>query len=115
MIRLTKRAADQVNAAADESSMTHLALRVAAKRNDDGSFEYGMGFDEVHSDDTRIESEGVRVVVSKESKPLLEGAVVDFVELEEGKPQFIFLNPRDPNYVPPVEGDIADVPAKNRD
>lgn len=115
MIRLTQRAGKHVNAVAIESGMADLALRVAVKKNADGNFEYGVGFDEVHDGDTRIESEGVQVVVSEESRPLLEGTVVDFVEIEDGKPHFIFLNPCDPNYVPPVEGDIADIPPKNRD
>ena len=29
--------------------------------------------------------------------------MVDFVELEPGKPQFIFMNPNDVNYKPPAE------------
>ena len=34
---------------------------------------------------------------------MLRGATLDFVELEPGDFQFIFLNPNDPNYVPPVK------------
>ena len=33
--------------------------------------------------------------------PLLDAATLDYVELEPGEPQFIFLNPKDPTYVPP--------------
>ena len=32
---------------------------------------------------------------------LEDGMIIDFVELEPGKQEFIFLNPNDPAYVPP--------------
>lgn len=110
MIKLTKRAAEQVRASAEQGDMQDMALRVAARRNQDGTFEYGIGFDAVQDGDEKIDCEGFVVVVAKESKPLLEGAVVDFVEIEPGQPHFIFMNPKDPNYVPPADHDIADVP-----
>jgi iron-sulfur cluster assembly protein len=110
MIKLTKRAAEQVRTSASEGGMEDLALRIAAKKNDDGTFEYGLGFDAVQDSDRKVESEGISIVVSEDSGQLLEGAVVDFVELEPGQAHFIFLNPQDPNYVPPSEADLADVP-----
>ncbi len=110
MIRLTKRAADQVRAAASQGGMENLAFRVAAKKAEDGTFEYGIGFDEVRDADRKIDSEGIVIVVSRESGDLLEGALIDFVEIEPGQPHFIFLNPQDPNYVPPTDVDIADIP-----
>jgi iron-sulfur cluster assembly protein len=33
--------------------------------------------------------------------PLLDETVLDYVELEQGDFQFIFLNPKDPSYKPP--------------
>jgi iron-sulfur cluster assembly protein len=112
MIKLTKRAADQVRASAEQGDMQDMALRIAARRNDDGTFEYGIGFDAVQDSDEKLDCEGLVVVVAQESKPLLEGAVVDFVEIEPGQPHFIFMNPKDPNYVPPSDLDLADVPPK---
>ena len=52
-------------------------------------------------DDVLIHTEGVDIVFKPVYKELLEGAIMDFVEIEEGNPSFIFINPNDPNYVPP--------------
>lgn len=115
MITVTKRAADQIKASGDETQEAGLLLRLAAKKNDDGSFEYGLGMDEEREEDQLIESEGVQIVVAKESQDLLKGCVLDYVELEEGKPQFIFMNPNDPNYIPPTDADLTEIPVKHGD
>ncbi|MEE8387089.1 MAG: iron-sulfur cluster assembly accessory protein [Acidiferrobacterales bacterium] len=115
MITVTVKAADKIKASAEESTKSGLWLRLAAKKNDDGSIEYGLGMDEQRDEDVKIETEGVQIIVAKESQELLSGCVLDYVEIEEGKPQFIFLNPNDPNYIPPTEGDIAQIPAKHGD
>ncbi|MFW2373538.1 MAG: HesB/IscA family protein [Gammaproteobacteria bacterium] len=103
MITLTAEAAKQIRLSAKESNLQGLPLRLAGTRNEDGSIHYGMGFDDVKEDDTTYTSEGVDLVVSVTSKDILEGMTVDFVELEPGKPQFIFMNPNDKNYTPPTE------------
>lgn len=78
------------------------ALRLAAKRLENGDFHYAMGFDDERREgDRREEVRGVPVVVGQESLPLVRGLTVDFVELEPGQARFIFLNPNDPAYVPP--------------
>jgi iron-sulfur cluster assembly protein len=42
-------------------------------------------------------------VIEEMHKELLSGTVIDFVELEPGDFHFIFMNPNDANYTPPVE------------
>ena len=80
------------------------SLRLAATRLDNGDYHYAMGFDaERREGDRRGEVRGVPVVVGAESLALVRGMTVDFVELEPGRPRFIFLNPNDPAYVPPGE------------
>ncbi len=109
MITLTEQAAQQVRESAKQSKMEGMALRLAVKRLPDDSFHYAMGFDDTgKGDDPKFESEGIDVVVSESSLPLLKGTVVDYVELEPGKFQFIFLNPNDPNYTPPQESQEHD-------
>ncbi|MCW8956436.1 MAG: hypothetical protein OQL09_06105 [Gammaproteobacteria bacterium] len=103
MINLTAEAAKQIRLSAKESNLQGLPLRLAGTRNDDGSIHYGMGFDDVKEDDTTYTSDGIDLVVSAVSKDLLDGMTVDFVEIEPGKPQFIFMNPNDKNYTPPAE------------
>lgn len=103
MITLTTEAAKQIRQSAKEGNLDGLPLRIAGTRNDDGSIHYGMGFDDVKEDDTSYTSEGIEIVVSSASREVLDGMTVDFVELEPGKPQFIFMNPNDANYTPPAE------------
>ena len=103
MIKLTPAAAKQIRLSAKEGNLEGLPLRIAATRQDDGSIHYGMGFDDVKEDDASYTSEGVDVIVSEISKDILTGTTIDYVELEPGKPQFIFMNPNDANYTPPKE------------
>jgi len=104
MFKVTTAAAAQVRRAAQQSGAEGLVLRLAATRQPDGSIDYRMGFDEPGEDDIRFKSEGVDIVMAPEYVPLLDQAVLDFVELESGDSQFIFLNPQDANYSPPESG-----------
>jgi len=101
MITLTPTAAKQIKHTAKESNLDGLPLRLACTRMEDGSFHYGMGFDDVKEGDVTHTSEGIDVIVSITANEFMNGTTVDFVELEEGKQEFIFMNPNDPSYVPP--------------
>ena len=103
MITLTPAAAAQIRASAEQGDMQGLAMRIAAKRNPDGSLHYAMGFDDTQLEgDMHIDAEGIEIVVSEHSQDLLEGMTVDYVEIEPDTFQFIFLNPNDANYSPPA-------------
>jgi iron-sulfur cluster assembly protein len=103
MITLTPAAAAQIRASAEQGDMQGLAMRIAAKRNPDGSLHYAMGFDDTQLEgDMHIDADGIEIVVSEHSQGLLEGMTVDYVEIEPGTFQFIFLNPNDANYSPPA-------------
>lgn len=102
MITITPAAAKQIKESAKQSRMEGMALRIAADRQADGSIHYGMGFDDLNrDDDTRYTSEGIELAIAPTSRALLDGTVVDFVEIEPGKFEFIFMNPNDANYTPP--------------
>lgn len=88
-----------------ESEHGNMALRFAAKMTGDEKVEYGIGFDEVKEDDTIINGDGFKVIISAECIELLNGAHVDFVEIEHEKHHFIFLNPNDPSYKSPKDED----------
>ncbi len=96
MIKITPEAAAQVRRSAEHNNTQGLSLRIAVRRGNDGAFVYGMGFDEQGADDTHFVSEGIDVLVSPSSKDLLTGATLDFVEINPGEHQFIFINPNDP-------------------
>ena len=90
MFSLTHAAARQIQQAANASGATELALRIAAKIDPDGSLQYGMGFDEPHDEDMRLDLGGVAVVIGGESQELLFDTVLDYVELNPGEFNFIF-------------------------
>ena len=102
MISLTTSAIEQIKNAIEQGNHVSIPLRIAIKTQDDGSFHYAMGFDEQRlPGDNFVNIDDISLVVSETSKAFAEGMTIDFVELEPGKWQFIFLNPNDPTYVPP--------------
>jgi iron-sulfur cluster assembly protein len=102
MITITPAAAEKIRESAKQGGMESLPMRIAASRNPDGSIHYGMGFDDNQMEgDLYLTSEDVDIVISESSQILLEGTTLDFVELEPGTFQFIFMNPNDSNYTPP--------------
>ena len=104
MLIITEAAAKQITEQIKQSDAHGLVLRVAAKTNEDGSFDYGMGFDEAKEEDIKSSQYDVDVVMDAHSAELLEDATMDYVELEQGQFHFIFSNPIDPNYIPPKKG-----------
>lgn len=103
MIKVTPAAARQVTEASGKSGSDNLALRIAAKIKPDGTYEYGMGFDEARDDDVKITSEGIDIVVAPDCREMLEDTVLDFVEIEDGKHEFTFFNPNDPDHKAPKD------------
>ena len=103
MFTVTRTAAKQIRRCAASSDTEELALRVAATRAGDGGVDYRMGFDDVGVDDTLLSTNGVDVVIASADKTLLNGTVLDYVEIEPGDHRFIFLNPNDPHHRPPTE------------
>ena len=93
MISLTKTAAEQIRQAAQNSEAGRLGLRVAARVNDAGMLEFGMGFDEERSNDAITESWGITLLVNAQSAPLLQDVTIDFTEVSPGQPSFVFLMP----------------------
>ncbi|MCZ6578789.1 MAG: Fe-S cluster assembly protein HesB [Gammaproteobacteria bacterium] len=102
MIKLTAEAAKQILISAEQNDKPSMPLRIAIKQQDDGSFHYAMGFDQQRlPGDVFVNIEKINLVVSEKSKDLAEGMTIDYVELEPGKLEFIFLNPNDPTYTAP--------------
>lgn len=103
MITITPAATEQIRASAEQGNMQGLAMRIAAKRNPDGTMHYGMGFDENDLEgDIHVDADCIDVVIGESSFVLLEGTTLDYVELESDNWQFIFMNPNDSNYSPPA-------------
>ena len=91
MFTLTAEAASQIRESVARSGATDAALRVAARRETDGSIVYGMGFDEPREGDMPLEVEGIQLLIAPPSQALLQATRLDFVELEPGRFDFIFV------------------------
>ena len=73
-------------------------------KKEDNSFHYALGFDDNHTNNDKIhKSNEVEVIISNSSLEMCDGMTLDYVELEKNKFNFIFLNPKDPNYVKSTE------------
>lgn len=93
MISLTKTAAEQIAQAAQQSGAENMGLRIAARVNDAGMLEFGMGFDDERTNDTIVESFGVTLLVHPTSAEYLEGVTIDFNEVTPGESRFVFMMP----------------------
>ena len=101
MITITPQAAEQILRSAQQAGLEEACLRLAARLDEKGTIEYGMGFDDKADDDMQVAAGGISVLVSPGSVELLTGATLDYVELNAGERRFIFNNPNDPSHKPP--------------
>jgi iron-sulfur cluster assembly protein len=104
MISLTPEAAAQIRESARASGIDSPRLRIAARLTEKREIEYGMGFDERSEGDLEFASEGVTLLVAQACSELLDGARLDYVELNAGERRFIFMNPNDPSHKAPKPG-----------
>ena len=101
MITVTPQAAEQIAKSAQQAGAGGVCLRLAARLDDKGVLEYGMGFDDKAEGDLLVAAGGITLLVSPGSVELLTGATLDYVELNPGEWRFIFINPSDPSHKPP--------------
>ena len=101
MITVTAQAAEQILKSAQQAGPGGVCLRLAARLDDKGAIEYGMGFDDQAEGDARVVTNDVTILIASGSVELLTGATLDFVEIDPGEPRFIFINPNDPSHQPP--------------
>jgi len=101
MITVTPQAAEQIGKSAAQAGAGEACLRLAARLDDKGVIEYGMGFDDTAEGDTKVAANGITLLVSPGSIELLTGATLDYVEINPGEWRFIFINPNDPSHKTP--------------
>lgn len=89
-ISISPAAAERIRAACRESGVESPLLRLAARHLDDGSLDYGMGFDQSRPGDASVEVDGIVILVAPQSQALIDGTHIDFVEIEPGDFRFIF-------------------------
>ena len=103
MIAVTSPAAEQIAKSAQQAGADSACLRLAARLDDKGVVEYGMGFDGKADGDTKVAANGVTLLISPGSVELLTGATLDYVEINPGEWRFIFINPNDPSHKAPLD------------
>ena len=101
MITVTAQAAEQIAKSAQQAGPGGVCVRLAARLDDKGMIEYGMGFDDKADGDTQAVSSDITILISPGSVELLTGATLDYVEINPGEWRFIFINPNDPSHKPP--------------
>lgn len=99
MIIITPQAAEQIRKSAPrEAGAEEVYLRLAARLDETGVIQYGMGFDAKAEADVQVAAGGINILVSPGCVELLTGATLDFVEINPGELRFIFANPNDPSH-----------------
>ncbi|MCU0296541.1 MAG: iron-sulfur cluster assembly accessory protein [Candidatus Nanopelagicales bacterium] len=92
-VTLTETASEKVAALLAQEGRDDLALRIAVQPGGCSGLRYQLVFDERSLDgDTRIDFNGVTVVVDRMSGPYLGGATIDFVD-QIDKQGFTIDNP----------------------
>lgn len=98
MITITDTAIEKIKESAGQEDVQGLSLRVAAMKQTDGSLGYGMGFDEKKDDDITVDCGGIEIIIAPATKDMLIGMTIDYVKLDDGEENFIFINPNDPTH-----------------
>lgn len=106
IITFSPAAIAQIKTNLQDSENSNMSLRIAATMTTDETVNYGMGFDDAKEDDVQFIYEDVNFLVSPDCVELLNGAHVDYVEIEEEQHHFIFLNPNDPSYKAPKDESV---------
>ena len=92
-MKFSDAAAGKVKTLISEEDNENLKLRVFVTGGGCSGFEYGFTFDEdFEEDDTRIENDGVSLVVDALSYQYLAGSVIDYKEDLQGA-RFVVENP----------------------
>jgi iron-sulfur cluster assembly accessory protein len=85
MITLTPRASVQIRSMHTALGDPSKVLRVFVESGGCSGFQYGMSFDVTKDGDTRLESEGVAMLLDPTSLAYLSGSVIDFDDGLQGK------------------------------
>jgi iron-sulfur cluster assembly protein len=104
MINITKEAQSIFKKEIGKEENKNFKLRIAVMKKEGSNFQYALGFDDnITSNDKVLNINELEIIISNISFEMCDGMTIDYVELEKNQFNFIFLNPKDPNYVEPKE------------
>ena len=94
LLNFTDAAASKVKELIEEEKNPALMLRVFVSGGGCSGFQYGFTFEEsANDDDTRVERNGVTLLIDPLSFQYLSGAEIDYQDGLEGS-QFVIKNPQ---------------------
>jgi iron-sulfur cluster assembly protein len=82
MVTLTDKAAGKVKELMNGDAQQ--GLRVAIRGGGCSGFQYALAFDQQHDEDQVFEYSDIRLLIDRESLPLVDGSEVDYVEGLQG-------------------------------
>lgn len=89
----TDNAAKKVKELIDDEGTPDLKLRVFVSGGGCSGFQYGFTFEEeVNDDDTKVDKDGVTLLIDPMSLQYLVGAEIDYTDSLQGS-QFVIRNP----------------------
>ena len=92
-LQLTDNAVNHINRMLEQRGHG-IGLRLATKQYGCSGFGYVVDYaDDVGEDEDVFETGGIKVVVKRESLPMLEGMTVDYVKSNALNEGFEFINP----------------------
>ena len=103
IFEISDTASKQILTSSESTDSKDWPLRIAVNVDSNGKYNYLMGFDQSKEEDLRLKINKVEIVISPDSMINLKNCKLDYVEIDKGVYEFIFLNPNDPAYVPPDE------------
>ena len=81
VITITEAAAFQIKDMMKQNEENVAFLRVGVKGGGCSGLSYGMGFDhEMKEDDLQLDQHGIKILIDKESKLILNGTKIDYKE-----------------------------------
>lgn len=92
MIAVTEQAARHIKKIQIDTAAADKFLRVAVVGGGCSGNQYRLGFDEQDDNDTKVESNGVSIIVDQQSWGMLDGIEIDYTEGLQGS-GFVFNNP----------------------
>ena len=107
MINLTQAAAEKFAEGLKFENEDNIFIRIAAKTTKEGGISHTFGIDDRQPDDIHLVSRGIDLIIYPKHKEILAGLIIDFGEIAPGQPSFIFMNPNDGNFIPPVDPDVV--------
>tara|TARA_Y100000389_G_scaffold203280_1_gene251227 strand:- start:11090 stop:11446 length:357 start_codon:yes stop_codon:yes gene_type:complete len=103
IFEISDEAAEQIRKASELAESSEWPLRLSLNIDDNGKFNYLMGFDQSKEEDLQLKINNINILIDPNSMISLKNTKLDFVAIDGNEKQFIFINPNDPEYKKPDE------------